>query len=93
MVIELKVSRGYDRVVGQLIGYVSWVIENLAEEGQSVRGFIIARNISDDLLLACKQLSDVELSENELSRVSLQEGPISLEEAEIGMGIGEMSDR
>ena len=67
VVIELKVSRGYDRVVGQLLGYVSWVIENLAEEGQSVRGFIIARNISDDLLLACRHISGVELFEYELS--------------------------
>lgn len=31
VVLELKVSRGYDRVVGQLLRYVNWVRQNLAE--------------------------------------------------------------
>ncbi len=67
VVIELKVSRGYDRVIGQLLRYVAWIKKNLAETGQSVRGVIIARAISEDLLLACSLVSDVELFEYELS--------------------------
>lgn len=67
VVIELKVSRGYDRVVGQLLRYVSWVRKNLCEPGQSVRGVIIARDISEDLVLACEGLSDVVLFEYEMS--------------------------
>lgn len=45
VVIELKVSRGYDRVVGQLIRYVAWIKKNLAEANQQVRGVIVAREI------------------------------------------------
>jgi hypothetical protein len=67
VVVELKVSRGYDRVVGQLMRYVAWIKQNLAEKGQKVRGIIIAREISEDLLLACSMVPDIELFEYELS--------------------------
>ena len=67
VVIELKVSRGYDRVVGQLLRYVAWIKKNLADQGQQVRGFIVAREISEDLLLACSLVSNLELFEYELS--------------------------
>jgi hypothetical protein len=67
VVIELKVSRGYDRVVGQLMRYVAWISKNHADAGQNVRGIIVAREISEDLLLACGLLDNVELFEYELS--------------------------
>ncbi len=67
VVIELKVSRGYDRVVGQLLRYIGWVSENLAEDDQFVRGVIVARSISADLLLACLSLPQIQLLEYELS--------------------------
>ncbi len=67
VVIELKVSRGYDRVVGQLLRYVAWVKKHQTDEGQSVRGIIIAREISEDLSLACEGLSNIELYEYQLS--------------------------
>lgn len=67
VVIELKVSRGYDRVVGQLLRYMAWIEKNQAEPGQEVRGIIAAREISEDLLLACSSLPNVELYEYELS--------------------------
>lgn len=69
VVIELKVSRGYDRVVGQLLRYMAWIEEHQAEPGQAVRGVIIAREISDDLRLACSNIPNVELFEYELSVV------------------------
>ena len=75
VVIELKVSRGYDRVVGQLLRYMAWVRKHHADAGQQVRGMIIAREISDDLRLACSTTPQVELFEYELSvalhRISL----------------------
>jgi hypothetical protein len=46
VVIELKVSRGYDRVVGQLLRYMAWIKKNLADPSQSVRGVIIARDVT-----------------------------------------------
>jgi len=71
VVIELKVSRGYDRVVGQLLRYMAWIRKNHADEGQLVRGIIIAREISEDLLLACSEISNIDLYEYQLS-VSLK---------------------
>lgn len=75
VVIELKVSIGYDRVVGQLLRYMAWIEKNLAEQSQKVRGIIIARQVSDDLQLACSKVSDIELMEYELS-VKLKKVPI-----------------
>ena len=79
VVIELKVSRGYDRVVGQLLRYIGWVKGNLAEIDQSVRGVIVARSISEDLLLACGGLPNISLFEYELS--------VQLSEVNKGFGI------
>ena len=67
VVLELKVSRGYDRVIGQLLRYINWVRKELAEPGQRVRGIIVCRKISDDLQLACASIRDVELCEYKLS--------------------------
>ena len=69
VVIELKVSRGYDRVVGQLLRYMAWIDKHQAEPDQGVRGVIVAREISEDLKLACSSIPDVELFEYELSVV------------------------
>lgn len=71
VVIELKVSRGHERTVGQLLRYMGWIAKNQAEDGQKVRGIIAARAISDDLKLACAYLPNVSLFEYELS-VSLR---------------------
>lgn len=66
VIIELKVSRGYDRVIGQLMRYMAWIKKNMAEPDQEVRGVIVARSISDDLLLATSLVSNVKLFEYEL---------------------------
>jgi hypothetical protein len=75
IVIEFKVSRGYDRVVGQLLRYMGWIEKHQAEEGQRVRGVIVAKEVSDDLRLACARVADVQLFEYALS-VSLN--PVTL---------------
>lgn len=69
VVIELKVSKGYDRVVGQLLRYMAWIKENQAdtENGQQVRGIIVARKISEDLRLACSLAENIKLYEYEIS--------------------------
>ncbi len=67
VVIELKVSKGYDRVVGQILRYIAWIRKNHADDDQLVRGVIVAREISEDLLLACSEVSDIGLFEYELS--------------------------
>ena len=40
VVIELKVSKGYDRAIGQLLWYTGWIEQNLAEPDQKVKGMI-----------------------------------------------------
>jgi len=67
VVLEPKVSKGYDRVVGRLLRYVNWMRFNLAEPGQRVRGMIVRRTLSDDLRIACSSVPDVELFEYQLS--------------------------
>jgi endonuclease len=71
VVIELKVSRGYAQAVGQILRYIGWIRQNQAYEGQEVRGIIIAREITEDLKLACSEVPQVALYEYQLS-VSVQ---------------------
>lgn len=65
VVIELKVSKGYERTVGQLLRYRAWVRENLAD-GRKVRGVIIAKTISSDLKLAASEIQDIDVFEYDL---------------------------
>lgn len=67
VVLELKVSRGYDRVVGQLLRYMNWVRKELADANQKVRGIIVCRAVSEDLRLACASIANVQLCEYKLS--------------------------
>jgi hypothetical protein len=66
VVIELKVSRGHEKTIGQLLRYMGWVQKNLAA-GKSVRGVIVASDITEDLKLAASQIRNVRLFEYELS--------------------------
>jgi len=66
VVIELKVSRGRNPTIGQLLYYMGWVDANLAKTGKS-RGIIIAKEISDDLRLACQRVPSVSLYKYSLS--------------------------
>ena len=65
VVVELKVSRGYDRVIGQLLRYMSWV-EQKMETSKPVRGIIVANEITNDLKLAASRISGVRLIEYEI---------------------------
>lgn len=46
LVVELKKGRASDTVVGQILRYMGYVAQELAEQGQTVRGVIIA--LEDD---------------------------------------------
>ncbi|MBN8884456.1 MAG: DUF91 domain-containing protein [Rudaea sp.] len=78
VVLELKVSRGYDRVVGQLLRYMNWLRLNVAAQGQRVRGMIVCRTMSEDLRLACASIGDVELFEYSLSVTVKKVPPLDL---------------
>lgn len=59
VVIELKLAKGRNRAIGQLLYYMGWIDQNLGK-GQS-RGIIVARDIPDDLLIATNRVSGVSL--------------------------------
>jgi len=61
IVIELKRGKTSDSTVGQLLRYVNWVKENVAEKDQNVRGIIIARNVDNALNYSVKGLDFVEV--------------------------------
>ena len=65
VVIELKVSRGYERTIGQALYYQS-MIKNLFKTNK-VRVIIIARELSEELRMGTKCLSDFHLFEYQLS--------------------------
>ena len=75
VVIELKVSRGHDRTLGQIQRYMGWIRSNVASEGQYVRGIIIASDITEDLRIAC----------------SLPSNPVSLREYSLTFSLREVS--
>ena len=65
VVIELKVSRGYEKVIGQCLYYKNRVKELL--QTPRVRIVIIAREITPHLKTATADLPDVELYEYSLA--------------------------
>ncbi|MBC6428903.1 MAG: DUF91 domain-containing protein [Cellvibrionales bacterium] len=62
VVIELKVSRGHQRAIGQLAYYLAWVKENRAN-GKPVRGMIVASEVTEKVRLAASQLPNTTLFE------------------------------
>jgi restriction system protein len=46
LVLELKKGRASDAVVGQVLRYMGYAVQELAEDGQTVKGVIIA--LEDD---------------------------------------------
>jgi len=69
VVIELKLSRGRNRALGQLLHYMGWVDANLGNA--PCRGIAIAREISEDLKLAASRTTGVSLFQYHL-KVSLE---------------------
>jgi hypothetical protein len=65
VVVELKVSRGYEKVIGQTLFYQS-SIKTIFNKN-NVRVIIVAREISDEIRIATQFLSDFELFEYQLS--------------------------
>jgi len=61
VVVELKRGKTSDATVGQLLRYINWVKENVADAGQNVRGIIIAKEVEDGLKYAVKNLDYIEI--------------------------------
>jgi hypothetical protein len=65
VVFELKVSRGRNKTLGQILYYMGWVDRHLGKG--PCRGIIIAKDISDDLILATQRVQGVSLYRYKLS--------------------------
>jgi RecB family endonuclease NucS len=65
VVIELKASRGHERVIGQALYYRASIKQRWGSP--KVRIIIVAREISKELRLATKEIGDAELFEYHLS--------------------------
>jgi hypothetical protein len=61
LVIELKRDQTSDETIGQVLRYMGWVTENLAETSDAVRGLIIAREADAGFRYALARVPDVEL--------------------------------
>ena len=59
VVIELKRDSSRYDVVGQILSYISWVKDNLATNGEKVRGLIIVNRGTPALHAAAKAVKDI----------------------------------
>lgn len=59
VVVELKVSRGRNKTLGQLLYYMGWVDKNLGNG--PCRGIIVANEITEDLATAVSRVPGVTL--------------------------------
>lgn len=65
VVFELKLGRGRNKVLGQLLYYMGWVDKHLGKG--PCRGIIVAKEVSDDLVLATQRVQGVSLHRYKLS--------------------------
>ncbi len=65
VVFELKLTRGPDKAMGQLLRYMGWVKRNLAP-GREVYGVIVAKDVDEKLRYAALLVPNVSLLEYEL---------------------------
>ena len=56
VVMELKKGRESDKVVGQILRYMGWVKENIAKEGENIKGLIICQKKDEKLEYSLKAI-------------------------------------
>ena len=66
LVVELKKGRASDAVVGQLLRYMSYAQEELAEENQNVKGMVVARGTNLRLERAISMVNNVDFYKYEI---------------------------
>lgn len=65
VVIELKLSQGRNKTLGQLLYYMGWIDQHM--EQAPCRGFIIASEITEDLSVAVSRVPGVSLARYRMS--------------------------
>lgn len=66
VVIELKAGRADDAAIGQILGYMGWVRENLPN-GEKARGMIICKEASPRVKAAAKMIPDFSIKRFQFS--------------------------
>jgi hypothetical protein len=61
LVVELKRGQSSDQTVGQILRYMGWIRHELASEGESVEGLIVAREPDTKIRYALEMLPNVGL--------------------------------
>lgn len=61
LVIELKKGKTSDRVVGQILKYIGWISEKMAEPNERVSGLIISGEIDEKLEYALKPTKNINM--------------------------------
>ena len=67
LVIELKRGRASDRVVGQILNYMGYISEEVAENSQVVKGCIIALEDDQKIKNALKMVNGIEFYKYEIN--------------------------
>jgi len=67
LVVELKKGRASDSVVGQIMRYMGYVKEELAEPGQQVKGIIIALENDNKIKRALAVISNIDFYKYEIN--------------------------
>jgi hypothetical protein len=65
IVFELKLTRGPDKTIGQLLRYMGWIKANLAKD-RDVYGVIVAKDVHEKLRYAALLVPSVSLLEYEV---------------------------
>ncbi len=66
VVIELKAGTANYSVIGQILGYISWVRQNLSQ-GRGVRGIIIAEDFDRRVRYASSEIPNISLKKYEVN--------------------------
>jgi hypothetical protein len=66
VVIEIDYGKGDEMKIGEVLRNKNWIERNMAKAGEKVRGIIISNEITEDLMMACMNLSEIELYEYEI---------------------------
>lgn len=67
LVVELKKGRASDAVVGQILRYMGYVQEELAEPGQTVKGVIVALEDDQRIRRALSQVPNIDFYRYQIS--------------------------
>lgn len=76
LVIELKRNQSTDQTVGQVLRYVGWVKQHLAQPGESVEALIIAHKADKDAHYALSTLPNVKMMTYEVEFRLKELGPL-----------------